>query len=110
NAQLNGFTNTTYVTGSAEKVMAQWVKEGIHPDVIFVDPPRKGLTPSFIEASCQMNPEKIVYVSCNPATMARDLVHFAALGYQAQQVQPVDLFPMTNHVECVVWMTKNAPK
>src|SRR5699024_1424660 len=72
NAKLNGLTNTTYVTGSAEKVMAQWVKEGIQPDVIFVDPPRKGLTPSFIEASCKMNPKKIVYVSCNPATMARD--------------------------------------
>ena len=110
NAKLNGLTNTTYVTGSAEKVMAQWVKEGIQPDVIFVDPPRKGLTPSFIEASCQMNPKKIVYVSCNPATMARDLVHFSQLGYTAQQVHPVDLFPMTNHVECVVWMTKNAPK
>lgn len=101
NAKNNGLTNTTYLVGSAEKVMTQWVKEGIQPDVIFVDPPRKGLTPSFIEASCQMNPEKIVYISCNPATMARDLVHFATLGYVAQQVQPVDLFPMTNHVECV---------
>lgn len=106
NATLNGLTNTTYVTGNAETVMAQWVKDGIQPTVIFVDPPRKGLTPSFIKASCEMNPEKIVYISCNPATMARDLALFNELGYAAQQVQPVDLFPMTSHVECVVWMTK----
>ena len=106
NAKLNGLTNTTYVTGNAETVMAQWVKDGIQPTVIFVDPPRKGLTPSFIKASCEMNPEKIVYISCNPATMARDLALFNELGYTAQQVQPVDLFPMTSHVECVVWMTK----
>lgn len=106
NAKLNGLTNTTYVTGNAETVMAQWVKDGIQPTVIFVDPPRKGLTPSFIKASCEMNPEKIVYISCNPATMARDLALFNELGYAAQQVQPVDLFPMTSHCECVVWMTK----
>lgn len=106
NAKLNGLTNTTYVTGNAETVMAQWVKDGIQPTVIFVDPPRKGLTPSFIKASCEMNPEKIVYISCNPATMARDLALFNELGYVAQQVQPVDLFPMTSHVECVVWMSR----
>ncbi|EOT43562.1 23S rRNA (uracil(1939)-C(5))-methyltransferase RlmD [Enterococcus columbae] len=106
NAKLNGLTNTTYVTGNAETVMAQWVKDGIQPTVIFVDPPRKGLTPSFIKASCEMNPEKIVYISCNPATMARDLALFNELGYAAQQVQPVDLFPMTNHVETVVLITR----
>lgn len=106
NAKLNGLTNTTYVTGNAETVMAQWVKDGIQPTVIFVDPPRKGLTPSFIKASCEMNPEKIVYISCNPSTMARDLALFNELGYAAQQVQPVDLFPMTSHVECVVWMSR----
>lgn len=106
NAKLNGLTNTTYVTGNAETVMAQWVKDGIQPTVIFVDPPRKGLTPSFIKASCEMNSEKIVYISCNPATMARDLALFNELGYAAQQVQPVDLFPMTSHCECVVWMTR----
>ena len=106
NAKLNGLTNTTYVTGNAETVMAQWVKDGIQPTVIFVDPPRKGLTPSFIKASCEMNPEKIVYISCNPATMARDLALFNELGYVAQQVQPVDLFPMTNHVETVCLMSR----
>lgn len=106
NAKLNGLTNTTYVTGNAETVMAQWVKDGIQPTVIFVDPPRKGLTPSFIKASCEMNPEKIVYISCNPATMARDLALFNELGYAAQQVQPVDLFPMTSHCESVVLLTK----
>lgn len=109
NAKLNGLTNTTYVTGNAETVMAQWVKDGIQPTVIFVDPPRKGLTPSFIKASCEMNPEKIVYISCNPATMARDLALFNELGYAAQQVQPVDLFPMTSHVEtCVLLSHKSA--
>ncbi|MGT2926318.1 23S rRNA (uracil(1939)-C(5))-methyltransferase RlmD [Streptococcus cuniculipharyngis] len=101
NAERNGITNSTYVADSAENAMAQWVKDGIKPTVIMVDPPRKGLTESFIKASSQMTPQKIVYVSCNPATMARDIKRYQELGYQLEKVQPVDLFPQTHHIEVV---------
>jgi 23S rRNA (uracil-5-)-methyltransferase RumA len=106
NAKLNGIENATYLVGRAEKIMPQWAREEIEPTVIFVDPPRKGLDESFIEAACHMDPEKIVYISCNPATMARDLVKFSELGYVATAVQPVDLFPQTTHVESVTLLTK----
>ena len=82
--------------------MATWSKDGIKPSVILVDPPRKGLTENFIKASVAMQPEKITYISCNPATMARDIKLYQELGYKLIKVQPVDLFPNTHHVECVV--------
>ena len=89
------------VADSAENAMAKWSQDGIKPDVIIVDPPRKGLTESFIKASVAMQPEKITYVSCNPATMARDIKLYQDLGYELKKVQPVDLFPQTHHVEAV---------
>lgn len=107
NAVLNGITNAYFVADSAEKAMAKWYQEGIKPTVIIVDPPRKGLTESFIEASVAMQPDKITYISCNPATMARDIKRYEELGYKLQKVQPVDLFPMTHHVECVVLLQRS---
>ena len=101
NAERNGITNAYYVADSAENAMAKWSKDGIKPDVIIVDPPRKGLTESFIKASVAMQPGKITYVSCNPATMARDIKRYQELGYELKKVQPVDLFPQTHHVEAV---------
>ncbi len=101
NAALNGITNAHYVADSAENAMANWSKQGIQPSVILVDPPRKGLTESFIKASVAMQPDKITYVSCNPATMARDIKLYEELGYKLTKVQPVDLFPMTHHCEVV---------
>ena len=109
NAKLNGVKNVHFETGAAEKIMPRWKEEGIKPDVIVVDPPRKGLELAFIEAACATGPERIVYVSCNQATLARDLVHFKERGYEAQHVQPVDMFPMTAHVECVALLVR-APK
>lgn len=106
NAALNGITNAYYVADSAENAMANWCQEGIKPTVIIVDPPRKGLTESFIKASAAMQPDKITYISCNPATMARDIKRYEELGYKLQKVQPVDLFPMTHHVETVVLLSK----
>lgn len=106
NAERNGITNVQYVTDSAENAMAKWSKEGLKPSVIIVDPPRKGLTESFIKASVAMAPQKITYISCNPATMARDVKYYAELGYQLKKVQPVDLFPQTHHVECVALLVK----
>ena len=106
NAERNGITNAHYVADSAEHAMAKWSKDGIKPDVIIVDPPRKGLTESFIKASVAMQPEKITYVSCNPATMARDIKLYQELGYELKKVQPVDLFPQTHHVETVALLSK----
>ncbi len=106
NAALNSITNAHYVADSAENAMAQWNRQGIKPDVILVDPPRKGLTESFIKASADMSPRKITYISCNPATMARDIKRYEELGYKLQKVQPVDLFPQTHHVETVCLMSR----
>lgn len=101
NAQLNGITNAQYVTGKAEIVMPRWAEEGLKTDVIFVDPPRKGLTPEFIAAAVKTGPEKIVYISCNPATQVRDLQLLQAKGYHFGEITPVDMFPQTPHVESV---------
>ncbi|MDT2820523.1 23S rRNA (uracil(1939)-C(5))-methyltransferase RlmD [Enterococcus devriesei] len=106
NAKRNGIENANYEVGKAEKIMPRWAREGIEPSVVFVDPPRKGLDEKFIEASVAANPEKIVYISCNPATLARDLKRYEAFGYQAVKVQPVDLFPQTHHVESVTLLVK----
>ncbi|MGT2944501.1 23S rRNA (uracil(1939)-C(5))-methyltransferase RlmD [Streptococcus canis] len=106
NAALNGITNAHFVADTAENAMATWAKDGIKPDLILVDPPRKGLTESFIQASVAMAPNKITYVSCNPATMARDIKRYEELGYQLKKVQPVDLFPQTHHVETVALLSK----
>ncbi|WP_302852492.1 23S rRNA (uracil(1939)-C(5))-methyltransferase RlmD [uncultured Streptococcus sp.] len=106
NAALNSITNTHYVADSAEHAMETWIKEGIKPSVILVDPPRKGLIENFIKASVAMQPDKITYISCNPATMARDIKHYQELGYKLQKVQPVDLFPNTHHVETVCLLSR----
>ena len=102
NAALNGLDNLVFEVGAAEEQMATWQEAGIKPDVIMVDPPRKGLAPSLIESAVKMAPQKIVYVSCNPATLVRDLKHFMELGYEVKQpILPVDQFPQTAHVESV---------
>ena len=101
NAKLNGITNAEYVVGKAEEVMPRWANEGLKTDVIFVDPPRKGLTPEFIDAAVKTNPKKIVYISCNPATQVRDLQLFREQGYDFDEIDPVDMFPQTPHVESV---------
>ncbi|WP_019775475.1 23S rRNA (uracil(1939)-C(5))-methyltransferase RlmD [Streptococcus sobrinus] len=108
NAQANGISNAEYVCAPAEKTMADWVKAGIKPTVIIVDPPRKGLTESFIRASVDTAPAKITYISCNPATMARDIKLYQELGYKLEKVQPVDLFPQTHHIECVALLKRKA--
>ncbi|OZU87691.1 23S rRNA (uracil(1939)-C(5))-methyltransferase RlmD [Virgibacillus indicus] len=102
NAELNGITNAEFFVGEAEKVMPWWKAQGLKPDVIVVDPPRKGCEVDFLNAMIEMEPERIVYVSCNPSTLARDLRVLEDGGYRALEVQPVDMFPQTNHIECVV--------
>lgn len=106
NAALNNISNAHYVCDTAENAMKNWLKEGIQPTAILVDPPRKGLTESFIKASAQTGADRIAYISCNVATMARDINLYQELGYELKRVQPVDLFPQTHHVECVSLLVK----
>lgn len=105
NAQINEITNAQFVVGKAEEVMPKWSKEGLKPNVIVVDPPRKGCDEVFLQAMIDMQPDRIVYVSCNPATLARDLRILADGGYETKEVQPVDMFAQTSHVECVALMS-----
>ncbi|WP_182200991.1 23S rRNA (uracil(1939)-C(5))-methyltransferase RlmD [Paraliobacillus salinarum] len=106
NAKLNNIDNVEFFVGQAEKVMPWWTSQGLKPDVIVVDPPRKGCDEALLEAMLAMNPERIVYVSCNPSTLARDLRILEDGGYKTKEVQPVDMFPQTNHVECVALMSR----
>ena len=108
NAQLNQIDNVDFEVGNAEEWMAKWESQGINPDVIMVDPPRKGLTNSLIHSAAAMNPKKIVYVSCNPATLVRDIQQFMDEGYHVSQpIQPVDQFPMTQHIESVTLLERD---
>src|SRR5690625_440585 len=101
NAKRNNMDNTEFVVGEAEKIMPWWTKQGLRPDVIVVDPPRKGSDASLLEALIAMDPKRIVYVSCNPSILARDLRILEDGGYRTQEVQPVDMFSQTSHVEAI---------
>ena len=106
NAALNGFQNTTFLCGDCKDAISYFTQRQIRPTITILDPPRKGCDESVILQVAQLAPQKIVMVSCNPATMARDIDRFAQLGYTMQKLQPVDLFPRAPHVECVVLLTK----
>lgn len=110
NAKLNGIENVEFIVGKSEEIVPKLYREQlIKADVIVIDPPRKGCESSLLEMITEMKPEKIVYVSCDPATLARDLKIFCGGEkhlYKIEKVQPVDMFCMTCHVECVVLMTK----
>lgn len=102
NARENGIENVEFIEGKTEEELSRLVKEGIHMDVAVVDPPRKGCDKIVLETFAKMNVPRIVYVSCNPSSLARDLAYLTEMGYEVQEVQPVDMFPATGHVECVV--------
>lgn len=101
NAALNGIANARFEVGRAEDVLPRWRAEGLAPDVVVVDPPRKGCARSLLDTLVRLKPARVVYVSCNPATLARDCRILADGGFRVVEVQPVDLFPHTAHVECV---------
>lgn len=101
NARLNEMKNVVFEVGASEDVIPAWKEQGVDPDVIVVDPPRKGCDPRLLETILQMKPERVVYVSCNPSTLARDLRVLEDGGYRTVEVQPVDMFPWTVHVEAV---------
>ena len=113
NAELNGIKNAEFFVGKAEEVLPAFYEqkraEGsaeTHADVIVVDPPRKGCDGKLLDTIVKMAPEKVVYVSCDPATLARDLKILCANGYELVKVRPVDQFPMSVHVETVVLLSK----
>ena len=106
NAVRNGITNARFLCADAAQAAAQLAKEGVRPDVVVLDPPRKGCDEALVETVSRMAPKRVVYISCDPATLARDLGRFAARGYDTRQVQPVDLFPRTAHVECVCLLSR----
>lgn len=106
NARLNDITNVDFYAGAAEMIVPELVSQGVRADKVILDPPRKGAQPEVLDAIVQAKPEKIVYVSCNPSTLARDLKHLSESGYYLCEVQPVDMFPQTSHVETVVLMSR----
>ncbi len=106
NAAKNGVMNAEYIRGDAAAVAAKLAADGLRPDVIITDPPRKGMDEAVLTAIAAMGPARLVYVSCDPGTLARDLKRLAELGYTAEKCAAVDMFPRTYHVETVALMTR----
>ena len=106
NAENNGIANAEFLCADAAKAADMLKNRGVRPDVVVLDPPRKGCDAALIETVAKMAPARVVYVSCDPATLARDLKLFAEKGYQPQELTPVDMFPRTAHVETVVLMSR----
>ena len=109
NARRNGVDNAEFFCGDAAETAAMLEAQGLRPDVITVDPPRKGLSPEVVASAAAMGPERIVYVSCDPATLGRDVKRFVGYGYRAARAAAVDMFPGTRHVETVVLLQKETP-
>ncbi|MBJ6360357.1 23S rRNA (uracil(1939)-C(5))-methyltransferase RlmD [Paenibacillus sp. GCM10012307] len=106
NARESGVTNAQFYEGRAEKLLPEWIGRGIRPDVIVVDPPRTGCERPLLEAVVQAKPKRLVYVSCNPSTLAKDCKYLLEHGFRLESVQPVDMFPQTSHVESVILMVR----
>jgi 23S rRNA (uracil1939-C5)-methyltransferase len=106
NARANNITNAEFICADASAAAEQLQTAGLRPDVVVVDPPRKGLAEDVITTIAAMAPDRVVYVSCDPATLARDLRRFALAGYTAVKAEAVDMFPHTPHVECVTLMSR----
>ena len=106
NARLNGITNMRFICADATQYISDMAEAGEKADIVIMDPPRAGSTVQFMKSVCALSPMKIVYVSCNPETLARDLEYFTRNKYKVRRIQPVDMFPNTGHVETVVLMTK----
>ena len=109
NAKNNGIENARFICADAAEAARKLADENISADVVILDPPRKGCSPELIKTvACDFAPERVVYVSCDPATLARDIKIFAELGYELREYTPVDLFPRTSHVECCAWLCRTA--
>ena len=99
-------SNVEFILGEAERVIPEMYSRGVKADVVVLDPPRKGCDEILLKTLVEMKPERIVYVSCKPSTLARDLKYLEENGYRTVEVQPVDMFPFTAHVETVVLMSR----
>lgn len=106
NSSLNGLENTFFYTGLVEKILPRLVDDGLEFDVVVVDPPRKGCHEDVLKAFGETGPDRIVYVSCNPTTLARDIKELVEYGYRVEEIQPVDMFPHTFHIENVALLVK----
>lgn len=107
NARENGLKNVRFTCGDAGAFMEEAALAGESFDVVFMDPPRAGASREFLTALCALAPQRVVYISCSPETLGRDLSFLRANHYRAEKLQPVDMFPHTRHVECVVWLEKH---
>ncbi len=107
NARVNGIENAEFICSDADAAAKLLAKRRVRPDVVVIDPPRKGCGASVIDSICEMSPSRVVYVSCDPETLARDLKLFDEKGFRTVKVTPVDMFPRTGHVETVVQLMKN---
>ena len=107
NAARNGITNARFLCADAGEAARRLAAEGVRPDVICVDPPRKGLAGDVVDTIADMAPDRVVYVSCDPATLGRDVKRFAALGYKLDTATAVDLFPRTVHVETAARLVRD---
>ena len=105
-AKLNNIENAEFLVGACEDVLPRLINENQRPDVLVVDPPRAGCEESLLRAISDAQIKRIVYVSCNPATLARDIKILAQSGYQASDLTFVDMFPQTKHIETVILLTK----
>lgn len=106
NAERNGICNVRFIAGDAAVEMPKLVRQGVRAEVVVLDPPRKGCDASVLEAIATVGPKRVVYVSCNPASLARDLARLSTLGYRTVEIQPVDMFPHTAHIECCALVVK----
>lgn len=106
NAKENNIENAEFLIGKAEEIIPNLVAEGVKPEVIVVDPPRKGCDIKLLDSIGEVQPERIVYVSCDPSTLSRDLKILTEKGYEVVEVQPVDMFPQTSHIESVVLLKR----
>ena len=106
NAKINNVDNIKFICADAGKYMVDLAKENEKIDVVIMDPPRAGSDINFLKSVVKLSPEKVVYVSCNPETLARDLLYLSKNKYKVRKIQPVDMFPHTEHVECVVLMSR----
>lgn len=107
NATENNVENVEFIVGQSEKVIPELIAKGVKADVVVVDPPRKGCEKILLESIAKMQPKRIVYVSCDPGTLARDLAILGELGYKTSEIQPVDMFPQTAHIETVALIVRN---
>ena len=107
NAQANGIANARFLCADAKDGVSELLRRGVCPTVAVIDPPRKGTTKAFIDQFCRLDIPKLIYISCNPATLARDLVYFEEKGYAFTDVHLFDMFPRTGHVESVVCLTRS---